>query len=1150
MMKKPILSLLAAGASLLPLSSPAERFTIPGAEAKVPANTQHGAAYTREHWTTKSNTKAWVKDPISATALPPNGTAKTTLTLPEKTGFYTPNHEPAKDKHERYALFVGVELPSDLPANGALALVTPNGKRLAVSKFSQAGNSASEVAWIVLPHELAIKLYGKPLDLHLKANPGGPLVFSNVHTILVPETAEKYMVNKSNGRRGPDKLQVGALGFTGLTIHNYAPLPVFSVRDGGPAANAGLKKGDVILAINGHSFTDNTCDPGDVWLEKGHEPVIARQVFNAFLAGKNTFTLDVADAITGKQRSITLNTKAGAGFEGFPLAGAASERFYDDLIETILDEQRDDGSWTTSRQSIATSFAMMGLLGKRDVTLAPAIHKAADWLLSQSPETMAHKGYWDASYIGMAVAEYALATGDLRAIQWMDRTLNPVNQGSHVSKWETPVLGHGPGGLPYGNKSLLAPLIHMLVFDALAERAGIDHGLWDYYWPYVESCWSNPAEKNGHGSMGYNLTYKDKGEFWSRTGLTMIATQLRNDKMHVHNANRDFMRTTHGWMRNSHAYGAPGNIWGMIALAFTGEGYADHMMDAWAPIIAAQWEPGYGMRFTMPHMGAPYMEGDAIYSYPMATFMSFKHKGLHITGATDKGWLPQNPKGTLPETQFTYSESGKLTLRPLISDSVQAHFTLDGSAPTTKSPIWHNSYTIPEGSVITARYIAKDGRVGNTTRISSRQPEPFTVIEANGWPDPKLAIQRASYAFDYDATTTWRSNNGEGATEGPWVVTIQRKQNPDPLRGFLLPIAGKNGVKAIKVEASNDKTTWTPLFDGELDKSGELLFSSTSKHPYLRFTISALQEAKQGLVLADVTPLDMRPQLTFIAPGRIEAKAPNREFGNIHFTTDGQVPTQKSPKIETLLWNVPEGGLVIAKAFNSRGQSSPASHLVMPGLPGLPKVPQVTVSSVYGNGSLNPTEITDGNLDSYWHGAGSDHPHTVVLAFDSPINFNGIWQVPRTSGARNGRITQFKVSVSDDMTNWTDVHHGHWNYNGDQAVESHFARNATGKFVKLTSLAGFDKFANIGELGFYNLSQKDWTQPLYASFVPPATQDKTPALAATQPPNKDATSNTQENSPDTASGSPLAPKDPKDFYFTVGGILLLMLILALLMKKK
>ena len=1090
---KLILRIVTTGICMLPLCSQAELFKIPGAEAKLGDSVKHGEPCQRDNWQTKAKLKAWVKGDIKATALPSNGTASTILTLPEKTGFYTPNHEPAKNKHERYALFVGVELPSDLPSSGALALVSSSGKRLAVSQFKNDGKSESEVAWIVLPHELASKLYGKELELFLKASATGPVVFGKIHTILVPETAEQYMVNKPNGRRGPDKLQVGALGFTGLTIHDYAPLPVFSVREDSPAAAAGLKKGDVILGINGHAFTGNTCNPGDTWLEIGHEPVIARSVFEQLLAGENTFQLDVADAITGDQRSLTLTTNAGDGFAGFPLKGAASERFRDDLIKTILKEQNDDGSWTTSRQSIATSFAIMGLLGTRDEAHAPAIHKAADWLLGQSPETMAHKGYWDASYIGIAVAEYALATGDLRAIQWMDQTLNPVNQGSHMSKWETPVLGHGPGGLPYGNKSLLAPLIHMLVFEALAARTGIDHGLWEYYWPYVESCWSNPEEKNGHGSMGYNLTYKDQGEFWSRTGLNMIATQLRNDKMHVHKANREFMRTRHGWMRNSHAYGAPGNIWGMIALALTGGSYSDHMLDAWAPIIATQWEPDYGMRFTMPHMGAPYMDGDAIYSYPMATFLSLKNKGLHITGATDKGWLAQNSKGKLPATQLEYSKNGSLHLSPIIRDSVKAHFTLDGSAPNSGSPTWDNSYSFPKDSVITARYIAKDGRVGNITRISSRQPEAFTVIEANGWPNAKLAIQRANYAFDNDATTTWRSNNGEGATEGPWLVTIERSNTSDEIRGFSLPIAGNNGVKGIKVEASNDKKSWSTLFDGELDKSGELLFSSLSKHRYLKLSISSLQKSTKGLVLADVTPLDLRPQLTFIAPGRIEAKAPNRSFSSIHYTTDGQIPTLQSAKIESILWNIPEGGLVIAKAFNSKGESSPASHLVMPGLPGLPQEPKVTVSDVYGNGSLNPTSITDGNLESYWHGAGSDHPHTVILEFEKSININGIWQLPRTNGARNGRITRFKVSVSDDNSNWTDIHEGSWSYNGDRPVESFFSKPGSGKFVKLTSLAGHDKFANIGELGFYNLSQKDWATAAYAKFKP-SSDDSSPTI--------------------------------------------------------
>jgi len=57
----------------------------------------------------------------------------------------------------------------------------------------------------------------------------------------------------------------------------------------------------------------------------------------------------------------------------------------------------------------------------------------------------------------------------------------------------------------------------------------------------------------------------------------------------------------------------------------------------WA--FALAWQPGFGIRFTMPHMGTPYMGEEGLINAAYATLFSTRNKGLHITGATDRNWL-------------------------------------------------------------------------------------------------------------------------------------------------------------------------------------------------------------------------------------------------------------------------------------------------------------------------------------------------------------------------------------------------------------------------------------------------------------------------------------------------------------------------------
>lgn len=144
-------------------------------------------------------------------------------------------------------------------------------------------------------------------------------------------------------------------------------------------------------------------------------------------------------------------------------------------------------------------------------------------------------------------------------------------------------------------------------------------------------------EQGGHGSLGYNQSYKDLAEFWSRSGLFATAAELRGEKKEMEDAMISFMYGHHPWIRNSHAYGEPGGSWGLIAMNFCAPGKYDEIIRSYAWWFSLAWEPGYGLRFTTPHMGAPYMGEDDLINATSALVLQSSKRNLPITGLKESG---------------------------------------------------------------------------------------------------------------------------------------------------------------------------------------------------------------------------------------------------------------------------------------------------------------------------------------------------------------------------------------------------------------------------------------------------------------------------------------------------------------------------------
>ncbi|MBK1825615.1 DUF6288 domain-containing protein [Haloferula rosea] len=493
---------------------------------------------------------------------------------------------------------------------------------------------ASERAWLEVPAELLESLTGKRFGLRVVSAGGATVVVGTPRWCRIHEAPTGKLFGRSNGGLGPDKLGAGLLGFDGMTEHKQTVLSVMKVREGGPAAKAGLVVGDAIVSASGSPLPVNDLNPGWEWFQRSHEAVLGRAT-EAVLAAGGT-TLDLGVLRDGKVQTLKVKLPRMKAFTTMnPETDPVAAELLEDSLNWVRENQRPDGSWSGDMKR--TTFAGLALLAtgeKRDVE---QVKRAIDWGLEKfpSPEKHGNLGFWAGSYMGILYSEWYLRTEDDRVLAHLELMRDWAYEGQHNCKWDVPALGHGPSGLPYGEKALVAPACHLLVFEALAQRCGMESKLWELLMPYMEMSWSDPKE-GGHGAMGYNRSYKDLGEFWSRSGLFATAAHLRGERQDMEKSMTKIMVERHSWFRNSHAYGEPGGGLGLLALNLCDpENYSKVIKDyAWWFSLA--WEPDYGLRFTTPHMGAPYMGEDDLMNVVYALVLQGPKQSLHLTGKTSK----------------------------------------------------------------------------------------------------------------------------------------------------------------------------------------------------------------------------------------------------------------------------------------------------------------------------------------------------------------------------------------------------------------------------------------------------------------------------------------------------------------------------------
>lgn len=130
--------------------------------------------------------------------------------------------------------------------------------------------------------------------------------------------------------------------------------------------------------------------------------------------------------------------------------------------------------------------------------------------------------------------------------------------------------------------------------------------------------------------------------------------------------------------------------------------------------------------------------------------------------------------------------------------------------------------------------------------------------------------------------------------------------------------------------------------------------------------------------------------------------------------------------------------------------------------------PKVTADSEQENSGAicavdnNPTTLWESNKTA----AGTPLPHSLTIELKEAIDIKGFVETPRADGFKNGRITKYRLHVSDDGQTWREVAKGEWPDSDlpnrvwlSQPVHTRFIRLealATAGDGKNTSVAEFD----------------------------------------------------------------------------------------------
>lgn len=349
--------------------------------------------------------------------------------------------------------------------------------------------------------------------------------------------------------RGPDAAVPGwfyNLGETGLRVELVAAAPthlvVRHVFDGSPA-HGEVRVGDHVVGAGGARFATPHQNGYGMQVFGPTGPILdfATALERATTKeGKGRLALQLERGSETVDVTLKLSKKIGAYADTFPFDCDKTERVRRELLDYLVEQQRDDGSWGSPPHDL---FAPLALLASGERKFDKALARCAKFHATTT-KAKDHGGLinWRYMAAGIFLSEYYLATrqewliAELQEIrdfllhsQFMDPAqINPKAKETHPHSYPKRPgeaqggWGHNPGFEGYGPIAMITGQGALAL--ALMARCGldVDRGRHDAAYAFLERA---------TGENGY-VWYEDEAagdDNWAdpgRTGAAGIANWL------------------------------------------------------------------------------------------------------------------------------------------------------------------------------------------------------------------------------------------------------------------------------------------------------------------------------------------------------------------------------------------------------------------------------------------------------------------------------------------------------------------------------------------------------------------------------------------------------------------------------------------------
>ena len=437
---------------------------------------------------------------------------------------------------------------------------------------------------------------------------------------------------------------LGPIGGSAEVEANSKEIKILKLLTDGPGARAGLLEGDRIVATWGRPFTPHTRD-----IDLGGQgPMAALGLAIEKAEGSTPGHLDVTVLRQSATRKIRITLpRLGPLARDYPVDCSKSRSFYDGICRDLLITRRKDGAWRSQTGEDATRYVTalcgLALLGRGDPDHLPALRRVATFLagpkrrgyVSADLKKPAGLSNWFICVSGIFLAEYVLATQDQ---QWVPTIQHLCDC---LASRQTPAGRYGHGiTVGYSGRGFNIINTHAHLLWALAGRAGcrIDDKAW-------KKSFDEIAKSTGkNGGVRYWTLQTGYWDSCARTGQMALALDLSNRAPELASRMGKYLEKNHLRMREAHAMGSIGMIFGTAALRRVNPAGWRRHMDSWRWYFNLMRQPNRSAEYIggkRNNGGDHYLRTAHVANAIAGMMLATGFGNLHMCGNDRKGWFRQ-----------------------------------------------------------------------------------------------------------------------------------------------------------------------------------------------------------------------------------------------------------------------------------------------------------------------------------------------------------------------------------------------------------------------------------------------------------------------------------------------------------------------------